>query len=87
MPLVISLETHYIPVLQMGSHISGGDTYATVQENSLIEHRIMLPPKAAGTITFLAEPGDYTIKVCFLCESFVQNEFFCVYIDIQQLHL
>lgn len=24
----------------------------------------MLPPRAAGTITFIAEPGDYTIDVC-----------------------
>ena len=49
--------------MQVGSHISGGDVYGTVRENSLIEHRIMLPPKAAGTITFIAEPGDYTINV------------------------
>lgn len=47
---------------RVGSHISGGDIYAAVRENSLIEHRIMLPPKAAGTITFIAEPGDYTIN-------------------------
>ena len=48
---------------QVGSHISGGDIYGTVQENTLIEHRVMLPPKAAGTITYIAEPGDYTIEV------------------------
>ncbi len=48
---------------QVGSHISGGDIYATVQENTLIEHRLMLPPKAAGTITYMAEPGDYNIEV------------------------
>lgn len=64
--IVTCNSCHYSAVLQVGSHISGGDTYATVQENSLIEHRIMLPPKAAGTITFLAEPGDYTITVGFL---------------------
>lgn len=49
--------------LQVGSHISGGDIFAAVQENTLIEHRIMLPPKAAGTITFIAEKGDYSIDV------------------------
>ena len=38
--------------------------YGTVRENSLIEHRVMLPPRAAGTITYIAEPGDYTINVC-----------------------
>jgi len=30
-------------------------------ENSLIEHRIMLPPKNMGKITFLADQGEYTV--------------------------
>ena len=44
-----------------GSHISGGDIYGVVKENTLIDHRILLPPKAAGTITYIAPPGEYTI--------------------------
>lgn len=32
------------------------------QENNLIRHDIMLPPKARGTVTYLAPPGNYTIK-------------------------
>lgn len=31
---------------QVGSHITGGDIYGMVFENSLIKHKIMLPPKA-----------------------------------------
>ena len=50
----------------MGSHISGGDIYASVKENTLIEHRIMLPPRAAGTVTRIAEEGEYKIDVCEL---------------------
>ena len=38
-----------------------------MQENTLIEQRIMLPPKAAGTITFIAEKGDYSIDVSGHC--------------------
>lgn len=34
-----------------------------MKENTLIEHRIMLPPKAAGTVTSIAEEGDYKIDV------------------------
>ena len=49
--------------LQVGSHISGGDIYGSVQENTLIQHRIMLPPKAAGTVTRIAEAGDYKLDV------------------------
>jgi len=48
--------------LRIGSHITGGDVYGVVQENNLIKHSMMLPPKARGTVTYLAAPGNYTIK-------------------------
>lgn len=50
-------------VIQVGSHITGGDIYGSVQENELINHKIMLPPKACGTITYIAPPGQYTVEV------------------------
>ncbi|XP_077562052.1 V-type proton ATPase catalytic subunit A-like [Haemaphysalis longicornis] len=46
---------------KVGSHVTGGDIYGIVQENTLIQHKIMLPPKAKGTITYIAEPGNYTV--------------------------
>ncbi|EGF99100.1 uncharacterized protein MELLADRAFT_45814 [Melampsora larici-populina 98AG31] len=47
---------------KIGDHLSGGDIYGTVYENSLVsEHKIMLPPRAMGTITYLAEKGSYTV--------------------------
>jgi V-type H+-transporting ATPase subunit A len=46
---------------EVGQHITGGDIFGVVTENSLIEHRIMLPPNAMGTITFIAPKGEYTI--------------------------
>ena len=53
-----------VPVtLQVGSHVSGGDIVGEVSENTLINHKIMLPPKAAGTVTYIAAAGNYTIKV------------------------
>ncbi|XP_064393969.1 V-type proton ATPase catalytic subunit A-like [Halichondria panicea] len=60
---------------RVGSHISGGDIYATVKENSLIEHRLMLPPRAAGTITFIEEAGDYTINHVVLETEFNGEKF------------
>ena len=33
------------PGVQVGSRLTGGDIYATVRENSLIEHRLMVEPK------------------------------------------
>uniref|UniRef100_A0A3Q2TUP1 V-type proton ATPase catalytic subunit A n=1 Tax=Gallus gallus TaxID=9031 RepID=A0A3Q2TUP1_CHICK len=45
--------------LRVGSHITGGDIYGVVNENSLIKHKIMLPPRNRGTVTYIAPPGNY----------------------------
>jgi V-type H+-transporting ATPase subunit A len=45
--------------LKIGDHITGGDVFGTVFENSLLsEHKILLPPRAKGTITRIAEKGS-----------------------------
>lgn len=56
--------------VRIGSHITGGDVYGYVHENSLIKHKLTLPPKAKGTITFLAEPGTYDITDVILETEF-----------------
>ncbi|KAK7497085.1 hypothetical protein BaRGS_00011615 [Batillaria attramentaria] len=48
--------------VRVGSHITGGDIYGLVNENILIKHRIMLPPRAKGTVTYIAPPGNYTVN-------------------------
>ncbi|KAL6064671.1 H(+)-transporting two-sector ATPase [Balamuthia mandrillaris] len=50
--------THY----QVGDNITGGDIFGSVVENSLIVHRICLPPNEMGTITYIAEANNYTLK-------------------------
>ena len=48
--------------LKVGDHVSGGDLFGTVYENSLLkEHRIPVAPRAMGTITHLAEKGSYGV--------------------------
>ena len=47
--------------VKAGDLITAGDVFGTVQENELIEHRIMLPPEAMGRVTYVAENGMYTI--------------------------
>ncbi|WYZ38666.1 hypothetical protein EsH8_III_000580 [Colletotrichum jinshuiense] len=50
------------PTAKVGDHISGGDIWGTVYENSFISvHRILLPPRARGTITKIASKGSYTV--------------------------
>ncbi|TRY81589.1 hypothetical protein DNTS_012094, partial [Danionella cerebrum] len=48
--------------LRVGSHITGGDIYGLVHENSLIRHKIMLPPRSRGTVTYVAPPGNYDVS-------------------------
>lgn len=58
--------------LNVGDHIAGGDIFGSVYENSLVDnHRIMLPPRAMGTITRIAEKGRYTVEVCFFSHIIV----------------
>ncbi|KAE8211122.1 hypothetical protein CF319_g4144 [Tilletia indica] len=47
---------------KVGDHISGGDVYGSVVENTLVkDHKIMLGPRAMGTVTYIAEKGAYTV--------------------------
>lgn len=52
----------FTPTLKVGDHISGGDVWGTVYENSFITtHRILFPPRARGTITKISPKGSYTV--------------------------
>jgi len=54
---------HFAPQsFKVGDHITGGDIFGKVPENSLLNHSIMLPPNEMGTITFIAPEGDYTLE-------------------------
>ncbi|KSA02538.1 uncharacterized protein AC631_01713 [Debaryomyces fabryi] len=49
--------------LKVGDHITGGDIFGSIFENSLLDdHKILLPPRARGTITSIAEKGSYTVE-------------------------
>jgi V-type H+-transporting ATPase subunit A len=48
--------------IRVGSHVTGGDIYATVFENRMVKHKMMLPPRARGTVTWIAPAGNYTVN-------------------------
>ena len=50
------------PFYQVGDRITAGDIYGVVFENSLVEHRIMLPPGARGNISYVAPAGHYNVE-------------------------
>jgi V-type H+-transporting ATPase subunit A len=59
-----SLLWDFEPVnFKVGDHITGGDIFGKVIENTLITHNIILPPKALGTITYIAPRGQYDLTV------------------------
>ncbi|UNI16739.1 H(+)-transporting V1 sector ATPase subunit A [Purpureocillium takamizusanense] len=52
----------FTPTKTVGDHISGGDVWGVVVENSFIStHIILFPPRACGTITKIANEGEYTV--------------------------
>ncbi|KAK0403818.1 hypothetical protein QR680_017137 [Steinernema hermaphroditum] len=48
--------------LKVGDLVSAGDVLGFVNENLLINHRIMVPPGKFGKLSFLAPRGDYTVE-------------------------
>ncbi|KAK9834737.1 hypothetical protein WJX74_008831 [Apatococcus lobatus] len=48
--------------IKTGDRLTSGDIYATIQENSLVEHRMMVPPGARGKVTYLAPAGEYSLE-------------------------
>lgn len=51
---------HFNPTKKAGDKVETGDILGLVQETSVIEHRIMVPPGIKGEIISLNE-GDYTV--------------------------
>jgi V/A-type H+-transporting ATPase subunit A len=51
---------HFKPTVSDGTKVSAGDIVGTVQETSLVEHRIMVPAGVEGTVQKIKE-GDYTV--------------------------
>lgn len=63
--------------LQVGDRITAGDIYGIVPENSLVEHRIMLPPNAKGTISYIAPAGHYTVEEEIIEVDFMGSKKVC----------
>lgn len=68
--------------LKVGDHITGGDVFGSVFENSLLnDHKILLPPRARGTISRIAEKGSYTVD-----EKILEVEFNGIKTEYSMMH-
>lgn len=52
---------HFIPSRKVNDFVLSGDEIGIVQETSLIEHKIMVPPSNSGILSFITNEGNYTI--------------------------
>ncbi|MBS6216358.1 MAG: V-type ATP synthase subunit A [Clostridiales bacterium] len=52
----------FAPVAKAGDKVQGGDVIGTVQETSVVLHKIMIPPKMSGTLERVAPAGEYTVE-------------------------
>ena len=50
----------FVPKVAKGDKVSAGDIIGTVQENKVVEHRIMVPFGVEGTVSNISE-GEFTI--------------------------
>lgn len=74
----------YVPssTVQIGDILTGGDVVGTVHENNLfIEHKVMVPPKLQGKVTWIAPPGNYTVREVVLRLEYQGEE-----VDVTMAH-
>jgi len=53
---------HFVPKVEAGKEVEGGQVLGVVQETPVVLHKIMVPPDVSGKLTFVASEGDYTIE-------------------------
>jgi len=51
----------FVAVAQTGDEVNEGDVLGTVQETTLIEHKVMVPPGISGTVKEI-QSGQFTIE-------------------------
>ncbi|MBN1874560.1 MAG: V-type ATP synthase subunit A [Anaerolineae bacterium] len=52
----------FTPRARAGDKVTGGTILGVVPETQVVEHRVMVPPDLAGTLTWVAAEGQYTIE-------------------------
>ncbi|HSP48190.1 MAG TPA: V-type ATP synthase subunit A [Clostridiaceae bacterium] len=58
---------HFVPTVKVGDTVAPGDIIGTVEETTIVLHKIMVPAKVSGVVTDIKE-GDFTVidTVCVL---------------------
>lgn len=51
---------NFVPTVEIGTRVKGGDIIGTVQETKIVTHKIMIPNGIEGVITLISQ-GEYTL--------------------------
>lgn len=52
---------HFVPTVCVGDRVVAGDVLGTVQETSVVQHKILVPFGVEGTVGEIAVEGDYNV--------------------------
>jgi len=66
-PLPLEKKWDFVPKVEVGQKVCGGDIFGTVQETTIIEHRLPVPPGISGEVVKI-ESGEHVIEdvVCIV---------------------
>jgi V/A-type H+-transporting ATPase subunit A len=51
----------FVATTKVGEKVVGGDVLGTVRESTLVEHRVLVPPRMSGTLKSISS-GSYTVE-------------------------
>ncbi len=57
-PVDLRKKWKFVPSVRKGESVTAGDVIGTVQETSIIEHRVLVPPGMEGVVTDISE-GEF----------------------------
>ncbi|XP_044595703.1 V-type proton ATPase catalytic subunit A-like [Cotesia glomerata] len=81
-PINRSMVWEFNPTnIMSGASVTGGDMYGIIYENTLVEHKLMIPPNGHGRVTYIAPPGNYSVDEVILEVEF--NNEVCKYSMVQ----
>jgi len=52
----------FAPVTRVGAQLTAGATLGTVRESAAIDHQVLVPPDAGGTVEWIAPPGELHLR-------------------------
>lgn len=61
-PLAVRKKWKYTSKVKVGDEVKGGSILGIAMETETFEHRVMVHPDDAGTITWVASDGEYTVN-------------------------